>query len=89
MHDIRYALRGFRRSPGVVVTVILTIGLAMIPRTCRAARAIKTALAAGQRSGRLGRMMGWHAFRRLLGARGRRHGWCALGASIADTALSC
>lgn len=28
---------------------LLTIGLAMIPRTCRTARAVKTALAAGQR----------------------------------------
>jgi ADP-ribosylglycohydrolase len=28
---------------------LLTIGLAMIPRTCRSARAVKTALAAGQR----------------------------------------
>ncbi|HLV78849.1 MAG TPA: ADP-ribosylglycohydrolase family protein, partial [Chthonomonadaceae bacterium] len=29
--------------------MLLTIGLAMIPRTCRTARAVKTALAAGQR----------------------------------------
>src|SRR5437660_12676750 len=29
MHDIQYALRGFRRSPGVVLTVIITIGLAL------------------------------------------------------------
>ena len=28
---------------------LLTVGLAMIPRTCRSARAVKTALAAGQR----------------------------------------
>jgi predicted permease len=29
MHDILYALRGFRRSPGVVLTVVVTIGLAL------------------------------------------------------------
>src|SRR5215813_1553765 len=29
MQDIVFALRGFRRSPGVVLTVIITIGLAL------------------------------------------------------------
>jgi predicted permease len=29
MHDVLFALRGFRRSPGVVLTVVVTIGLAL------------------------------------------------------------
>ena len=44
-------------------------------------------IAAAKRSGRLGRMMFWRRFRRLLGARGRREGWRALGARIADSAF--
>src|ERR1700726_955291 len=44
-------------------------------------------IVAAKRSGRLGRMMCWYAFRRLIGARGRRAGWGALGARIADSAF--
>jgi maltose O-acetyltransferase len=51
------------------------------------ALATRAIIALAKRSGRLGRMMAWYRFRRLLGARGRRQAWCALGARIADTAL--
>jgi acetyltransferase-like isoleucine patch superfamily enzyme len=52
------------------------------------ARALSTRaiIAAAKRSGWLGRTMAWYWFRRLLGGRGRRLAWCALGARIADTA---
>jgi acetyltransferase-like isoleucine patch superfamily enzyme len=45
----------------------------------------RAVIGAARRSGRLGRMMSWYAFRRLLGARGRRVAWNALGARIADS----
>jgi acetyltransferase-like isoleucine patch superfamily enzyme len=43
-------------------------------------------IAIAKRSGRLGRAMSWYPFRRLLGVRGRREAWRAMGAQIADTA---
>jgi acetyltransferase-like isoleucine patch superfamily enzyme len=43
-------------------------------------------LALGKRSGRLRKLMGWYAYRRVLGPDGRRRAWCMLGARIADTA---
>jgi acetyltransferase-like isoleucine patch superfamily enzyme len=47
----------------------------------------RTIIATARRTGQLGRMMYWRPFRRLLGGRGRRAAWRALGAQIADSAL--
>jgi maltose O-acetyltransferase len=42
------------------------------------------AIAVGKRTGRLGKMMSWQGFRRLLGPAGRRAAWRALGARIGE-----
>jgi acetyltransferase-like isoleucine patch superfamily enzyme len=48
--------------------------------------AVASVIEAARRSGRLSRIMAWHAFRRVLGPDGRRLAWNALGARIDETA---
>jgi acetyltransferase-like isoleucine patch superfamily enzyme len=72
---------------------------AVFPRSALKPRALKrmraslrwaivgTVIALAKRGGLLGRAMSWYPFRRLLGARGCRAAWCALGARIADSAF--
>jgi acetyltransferase-like isoleucine patch superfamily enzyme len=40
----------------------------------------------GKRSGKLTRFMGWYSVRRMIGPASCRTAWCALGATIDDTA---
>jgi acetyltransferase-like isoleucine patch superfamily enzyme len=61
-------------------------GLRQRLRSTTRALLVRSLIALGRRSGRLGRLMASPTFRKALGREGRRTAWIALGARIAETA---